>query len=132
MIRHRDFVAWLKVIAPGLAYYEKNAAPLPDKPDRVVMITRTPGAGESMDGLFDQPGFSCRVRGAAHDPESAEDDAIMLDQAVRSAILPALIGDSWVTSIIRFGGLGPLPGTPDTGHRTEWVATYIVTASTNL
>lgn len=132
MIKTSDFIEWLSVTAPDLRFHDKPASPLPDKPDRTVMVTRIPGPGETMDGLFDRPGFSVRVRGAAHDPGSAEDDAHTIDDAIRRAALPAEIGDSWVTSITRFGGLGPMPGTPDLGHRSEWVATFIVTASTNL
>jgi len=132
MIKHSDFVAWLKTICPDLEYYEKHASPIPDKPDRLVMTTKTPGAGLTMDGLFDRPGFFIRIRGAAHDPDSTESDAQSLDHAILTAAVPVLIGDSWVTSVTRFGGLGPLPGTPDLGHRTEWAVTYIVTASTNL
>lgn len=132
MITTPQFIAWLETLAPTLVFYQKHASPLPDKPDRLVMVTRSPGAGETMDGLFDQPSFSARIRGTAHDPSTAEADAILLDKLARSASLPALVGDSWVTSVIRLGGLGPLPGTPDSGHRSEWVATWIVTASTNM
>lgn len=132
MITTLAFISWLQELAPSLRIYEKHAAPLPDKPDRLVMVTRAPGAGETMDGLFDQPSFTARVRGTAHDPTTAESDAILLDSLVRGAALPALFGDTWVTSIIRFGGLGPLPGTPDSGHRTEWLVTWIVTGSTNM
>lgn len=132
MMTTTDFISWLKSLAPSLTFLDRPASPLPDKPDRLVMVTRLPGVGETMDGLFDRPLFSVRVRGPAMAPGTVEADAILLDAAIRSAALPAVIGDSWVTSIIRFGGLGPMPGTPDTGQRSEWVASYIATASTNL
>lgn len=132
MILTSQFTAWLRQQCPTLKFHEGYGSPLPDKPDRLVIVTRSPGPGETMDGLFDRPAFICRTRGSIRDPGSAEMDAMTLDNGIRRASIPMLLGDSWVTSAIRLGGLGPIAGTPDNGLRYEWIGTYILTASTNL
>lgn len=128
MIRTAAFLAWLDTLT-DLTVAGRPVPPVPDAPDRLVMVTRTPGLPEVNDGLFERPGFQIQIRGRAGDPASAEDDAARLDDAIRNADLPALIGDAWVLSVVRRGGLAPVG--PDNGERDRWAGLWIVTASTD-
>jgi hypothetical protein len=110
----------------------KTGPYVPDSPDRMCVVTPTPGPGFTNEGATDVGGFQLRTRGTQNDPDSAEADAFAIDRLIFAASFPVTLPSGQViTRIGRMGGPPvPLSGTPDDGDRTEFTCTYLCIAST--
>lgn len=97
---------------------------MPRIPDWFIVVSRTGGPGESVEGLFDGIGYQVRVAGWQHDPGSAEDVADLIDQYLRSLTTGSYQG-RWVASIHRTGS-GPSHLLVDDANRTHFVCGYVV------
>lgn len=135
MITTAQVISWMQSLPTPqldtpLAFNQVPGPAIPSIPHRLITVTRLPGAGMTHEGIFDRPGFQVRVRGLQHDPSSTETDIFALDQAIRNAEVPGWITGHWLTSLSWIGaGPGPLPGTPDSGQRTEYVVSYLLQVS---
>jgi hypothetical protein len=102
---------------------------IPDSPDRLVVITVTPGPGYLLEGAADAGGFQARVRGGQNDQAGAEADAYALDALILGAQFPAVISGRVIVHVHRLGGTpSPLASGPDDGDRYEFVTNYICIA----
>lgn len=120
MITTKTMVDWLESL--GLIGVKFGIGPnLPDKPDRFAAVTRGPGRVEH-EGALDRATFTVRLRGPMHDLEQAEIDIELLRRLVEANQAPESTGISacWVD-----GPATPIPGTPDSGRRSEFVATFV-------
>jgi hypothetical protein len=110
---------------------------LPDEPDRIVVITATPGAGYLREGATDVCGFQARVRGpqggdGSPDAQAAAEAlACRLDALIFTAAYPVRLpsGQVIVTAHRLGGAPAPLSGTPDSGDRFEYTANYLIEVS---
>jgi hypothetical protein len=107
---------------------------VPKMPDRLVIVTATPGPGYMMDGAVDQIGFQCRTRGrpSADDRESypdAENLAFELDSLIYSAnalAFPLVVMGTVIVSVWRAGGQpAPMSPDPDDADRYVFTANYV-------
>jgi hypothetical protein len=128
-------IKWL--VSLGWDVTEETGAPVkpgpyvPEMPDRLVVITSTPGPGFQLEAAADAQVFQARVRGPQMDQDAAEELAFSLDGLILGASFPAVVDGRTIIHCHRFGGApAPLTGTPDSGDRYELVCSYLLTAST--
>lgn len=131
----RVIIKWLESL--GWDTTQESGTPfvkgpyVPDMPDRLAVISSTPGAGYILEAAADSTGFQARVRGGQNNQDDAEDLANSLDLLILNASFPAVVDGVTFIHVDRFGGApAPLSGTPDSAERVEMVANYIVKAST--
>lgn len=127
MITTKVLCDWLQ--GSGTAVHLIPGLDMPDKPDRLGMVSRGPGgrAGEH-EGTLDRGTFTIRFRGLPTDQEMPELDAHHLRLWVERTPVPVELG---VQSLWPSGPPYPLPG-PDSGRRYESVATYMYLVSTDI
>ena len=123
----KDIITWLQGLGVAVPLYPGTQR-IPEMPDRIAVVTPLPGAGLSLEGLADTPGFQLRVRGAQNSPDDCEAIAYDADKRILAAGFPVTIGAVRLTSITRSGGRPALLSPqPDAGNRTEMVCTYLTT-----
>lgn len=123
----KDIITWLQALGVEVPLYPGTQR-IPDMPDRIAVVTPLPGAGLSMEGLADSPGFQLRTRGAQNSPDDCEAIAYDADKRILAAGFPAALGDVQLVSVARSGGRPALlSALPDSGNRTEMVCTYLTT-----
>lgn len=132
-----DACAWLKSLSPLLADTNLVAVfPGPyvaDMPDRIVTVTEVPGPGLKHEGALDDKAYQLRSRGMAGSFEDAQELANFIDQKVLGNSGAAEIGERRIVTVRRLGGAPTtVPGSPDTGRRWEFLATYMMTVNTDL
>lgn len=103
---------------------------LPDVPDRYVVWTPYGGPGLELEGVLDARSWQARVVGRQMDYDSAEEVAIVLDEALISHH-SSRVGGLWVPEIQRVGG-APTALLTDDADRTHFVCSYIVSVEMAL
>lgn len=129
-----DVITWLKLQATELDQIEMSPGPnVADTPDQLVTVTSVPGPGLGMDGLLDMRAFQLRCRGPQFDHPQAARMSSFVDKVVLQADFPVEVGPYRIVEVRRLGGgPSPVPGTPDSGNRYEYLATYLFTVTTDL
>jgi hypothetical protein len=136
MLPTKAVLAWLAGL--GWDTRQERGAPLvkgpyvPKSPDRLVIVTPTPGAGYVWDGAADASAFQTRVRGGQNDQDDAEELALALDRLILNASFPVLLPSGQVISHIHraAGAPAPLASDPDDAERYEYICSYLCIAST--
>jgi hypothetical protein len=133
---------WL--VALGWDITQETGAPLylgpyvPPEPDRLVVISPTPGPGYQLEGAADTSAFQALVRGqqggdqSLHAQSHAETLAYALDALIFGAQFPAVLPSGHVLMLVtRLGGHpSPLGPSSDDADRFSFVCQYLVQAST--
>jgi hypothetical protein len=136
-----DLIAWLTSL--GWDGNQETGAPLvlgpyvPDEPDRLVVLTPTPGPGYQRDGATDLTGFQARARGpqggdGSPDAQAAAEAlAYALDALIFTAAYPAVLPSGQVIVLARrlSGAPAPLGPMPDDGDRWSFVCSYLIEVS---
>jgi hypothetical protein len=135
-------IAWLSSLGnwdtsqeTGVPFY--TGPYIPDSPDRLVVVTPTPGGGYRLEGATDVCGFQARVRGPQGGDGSpgaqaaAEAIAYRLDALIFTAAYPVRLpsGQVIVTAHRLSGAPAPLSGEPDDADRVSYVANYLIEVS---
>lgn len=130
-----SLIAWIQSL--GWDASQETGAPLfkgpyiQPMPDKCVTITVTPGPGYQMEGAADASAFQARVRGPQNDQDAAEALALRFDALIFGASFPVVVGGQTIVHCHRLGGPpSPLSATPDVAERSEFVSSYVLTAST--
>lgn len=112
---------------------------LPDMPNRAIGITKSSGAGLTMEGLFDVIGFTITCRGGENNLADAEDIAGEIDDILLGKLVPNtnfIIGtgtDSvFVNGIGRVGSEPVQLNIPDPTSRYVFTCSYFAYASTDV
>lgn len=129
-------IAWITGL--GWDCTQETGAPVfpgpyvPPEPDRLVVITATPGPGYVLEGDADAGAFQARCRGSQNDQVDAEGLAYLLDSLILGASFPVLAADGQaIVHVHRLGGTpSPLAANPDSGDRYEFVSSYLCIAGT--
>lgn len=136
-----DVISWL--VSLGWDVTQETGAPLylgpylPPEPDRLVVITPTPGPGFTLEGATDTSAFQALVRGqqggdgSLHAQKHAEKLAYQLDALIFGARFPAVLTSGQViVTAYRLGGHPvPLGPGPDDADRLTFVCSYLIQAS---
>lgn len=126
MFRSKELGAWLQDagISAPFEYDGQDLAEI--EQDTVVVLTLSGGAPTSNERTIENPTVQITSRGAQFDPDSAEDLAWAIDDAL---LLPTstTIGTTKVISIDRVGS-PPRLLTRDAARRNVFVCNYIFTA----
>ncbi len=102
---------------------------IPQKPDRLVVVTPTAGAPRTDQRLFKRPGFQMRVRGPARDLDSTRAELMALTFHERILAFPDsqhLADGNYLRSVQPVGGEPAHIGPRDTSERAEFFSNYIV------
>lgn len=122
-------IGWLSTlgIGPGLTLdLPVYSGPyIPKMPTMLAVVTSISGAGESMDGVGDIPGFQLLVRGHSNDPVSAEYAARRCDTLIRFAPFPMDVAGFRLVRALRSGGGPAVLGGEDDGDSTIVVCNYL-------
>jgi hypothetical protein len=132
---------WL--ISLGWDVTQETGAPLylgpfiPEEPDRLVVISPTPGPGYQLEGAADTSAFQALVRGqqggdqSLHAQSHAEELAYALDALIFGASFPAVLPDGHVLILAtRLGGHpSPLGAGADDADRFTFTCQYLIQAS---
>jgi hypothetical protein len=101
------------------------------EPDRIVVVSPTPGPGYILEGDADVSAFQARVRGSQNDQADAETLAYLLDSLILRATFPVTIDGRVLIHVHRLGGTpSPLAAGPDPGDRYEYICSYLCFAAT--
>jgi hypothetical protein len=136
-----DVITWLTSL--GWDTNQETGAPItmgpyvPDSPDRLVVLTPTPGPGFMRDGATDMCGFQARVRGGqsgdgSTDAQAATEAlAYTLDRLIFTAPYPAVLASGRVlVTAHRLSGMPtPMTQTSDDQDRMTYVASYLFEVS---
>lgn len=107
-----------------------SGSDVPDMPNRLALVTPTPGTGEILDGAGEVHGFQLRLRWEPNDPLGAERAARVADRLITRAGYPLMFDDVWVMWISRSGGApAQLADASGDGERTTYVCTYLATVA---
>lgn len=98
---------------------------IPEMPSLLAVVTTISGAGETMDGIGDIPGFQLLVRGRPNDPISAEYAARRADTLIRSAPFPMDVAGFRLLRALRSGGGPAVLGGEDDGDSTILTCNYL-------
>lgn len=98
---------------------------IPEMPHLLAVVTTISGAGESMDGVGDIPGFQLLIRGRQNDPISAEYAARRADTLIRFAPFPVDVAGFRLVRALRSGGAPAVLGGEDDGDSTILVCNYL-------
>jgi hypothetical protein len=126
-----EIIEWLAKlgIGPGLAVdlEEMREGPyIPDMPDRVGVVTPTAGAGETMDGIGDTPGFQLLVRGEQNQPSSGLRLALQADRLIRFSPFPLTVPCGLrLLRVVRSGGGPAVLAMDDDADRVSATCTYL-------
>ena len=137
-----DIVTWITAL--GWNITQETGAPLylgphvPPEPDRLVVISPTPGPGFQLEGAADTSAFQALVRGqqggdqSLHAQTHAEQLAYALDALIFGAQFPATLPSGHVLMLVtRLGGHpSPLGPSADDADRFIFTCQYLVQAST--
>jgi hypothetical protein len=131
-----DLIAWIAGL--GWNTTQEYGCPLvpgpyvPDEPDRICVVSPTPGPGFLLEAAADAGAFQARVRGGQNDQGNAEHLAYALDSLILNASFPARTTSGQVIiHIHRLGGTpAPLSGDPDDGDRFSYICSYLAIAGT--
>lgn len=131
-----DLIAWITGL--GWDTRQEYGAPIspgpyvPPEPDRILVITGTPGPGYVLEGSADAGAFQARLRGRQNDQADAEALAYLLDSLILGAPFPSVaLSGQPIVHVHRLGGTpSPLAASPDTGDRYEFTTTYLCIAGT--
>lgn len=137
----REILAWIELL--GWDVTQEFGAPLylgpyvPPEPDRLVVISPTPGPGFTLEGAADTSAFQALVRGqqggdqSLHAQTHAEQMAYALDALIFSARFPAVLPSGHVLVLVtRLGGHpSPLGAGIDDADRAIFTCQYLVQAS---
>jgi hypothetical protein len=119
------FLEWSKSFLdiPG----DLGPQPMQDMPDRLMMVTLLPGAGLTMDDMFDRPSFQVAIRGDQFAEQTPEADMRKLDyELIKGLQYPHALWGDYVVTCSRTGG-GPSPiQSYDKGRRVTYTCTYWV------
>lgn len=129
MFTARTVIDWLTGLGVDLPLVPGAVGQLiPKMPDRLGVITVTPGGPLQTDGLVETPAFQVRVRGAQQDPYDAEVSVKAIDRLILFAPMPVTVDGCRLVSVTRSGG-GPAALTGlSPGNRADFVCTYITRA----
>lgn len=122
-------VTWLSMLGIGsnldldLPVY--SGPYIPEMPTMLAVVTTISGAGESMDGVGDIPGFQLMVRGRPNDPVSAEYAARRADTLIRFAPFPMDVAGFRLVRALRSGGAPAVLGGEDNGDSTILTCNYL-------
>lgn len=97
---------------------------IPPMPDRLVVLTRTGGAGTTRERTFDNDTFQVITRDGQRSSEAAEAFAGLVDDLLMGIVPPLAIGGKRVISIDQQGG-GPGFLDRDEGLRVLYVCSYL-------
>ena len=100
---------------------------IPETPPLLGVVTLISGAGESMEGIADTPGFMLLVRGEPNQPVTAETAALRADQLIRFAPFPMDVagGGFRLIRTMRSGGAPAVLGGEDDGDSTTLTCNYL-------
>jgi hypothetical protein len=108
---------------------------IPEGPDRIIVVTLTPGAGPSHEYAFEDTTFQVRCRGAELNYESAESLAFEVDNWLLSLQMPWHLGPTndpaIVTALGWVGGPPSQLGDDDQG-RMSFVGNYFARSATDF
>jgi hypothetical protein len=93
-------------------------------PDRLVVISITPGGGMAIENLIDRVPVQVRSIGAQMDHADAEQLAQDIDNIMNSLTVSRFIDGLWVVTIYRVGG-GPSLLEKDSADRYNFTCSYI-------
>lgn len=99
---------------------------------RVIVVTMSAGAGPSMDGLFDQPGFQITARGAQNNLDDAEAIAYDVDTILLHAPTSFYMAGVYVDFIGRTGGSPQQLPFQDAQSRFVFTCNYYASVSVGL
>jgi hypothetical protein len=139
-IATRDLITWLSAQG-GWDTSQETGVPfflgpyIPDTPDRLVILTPTPGAGYAREGATDVCGFQARVRGpqggdGSPDAQAAAEAlAYRLDALIFGAAYPVRLPSGQViVTAHRLSG-APAPMMPDDADRVSFTCQYLIEVS---
>jgi hypothetical protein len=128
-------ILWLTGL--GWDVTQESGAPIvpgsyvPKEPDKIVIVTSTPGPGYVLEAAADAGCFQARTRGAQNDQPGAEALAYLLDSLILGASFPVTIGGRVIIHVHRLGGTPSLLlPSPDDGDRYEYTCSYLCIAGT--
>jgi hypothetical protein len=129
------FADWLRPLITSGARVVPGR--IPDMPNRVAGITKSPGPGLVMEGLFDVIGLTISCRGGENNITDAENIASEIDNiligkhlTIRSENL--MIGDVFVNGLGRVGGGPAQLSMPDSLSRWTFTCNYFAFVSTDV
>jgi hypothetical protein len=136
-----SLISW--ILSLGWDGNQETGAPLvlgpyvPDEPDKLIVLTPTPGPGYQREGATDLVGFQARARGpqggdgSPHAQAAAEALAYELDKLIFAAAYPAVLPSGQVIVLARrlSGAPAPLAAGPDDADRFEYVTSYLIEVS---
>lgn len=125
MLSTADVRDWLAPLIEGQQVEITTDGYVPDKPDRLVVLTIMGGGPPINEGLFERPTLQVRVRGNQRDPDDAEALAKAVDDALIETVPAGLIGGRQVRLIWYLGGPPVYAGT-DPAFRREFICNYTV------
>jgi hypothetical protein len=134
-------IAW--ILSQGWDGNQETGVPLymgpyvPPEPDRLAVITATPGAGFQKEGATDMCGFQARVRGGQSGDgsttaqQATESLAYALDALISGAAYPAVLasGKVLVTAHRLSGMPQPLMPATDDSDRMTYICSYLIEVS---
>lgn len=136
-----DLTAWIESL--GWDANQETGTPLvmgpyvPDTPDRIAVLTATPGAGYQKEGATDLCGLQARVRGGqsgdgSTDAQAATEAlAYALDALIFGAAYPVRLasGKTLVTAHRLSGMPSPMAQAGDDQDRFTYVCSYLIEVS---
>lgn len=133
-LRPRQLLDWIRDAVPldDRWRFVRGATgrPLPDQPDRLVVVTMTGGPGLYLEGAYDRLTFQVLCRGDQAAQDEADDAARIVDGVLLTADMPTIDGVPTL-GFSRVGG-PPTPMAEDNGERPQSVCNYTITAASIL
>lgn len=114
---------------------------LPDMPNRAIGIRSSPGAGLTMDGIFDVAGFVIECRGAENNYADAENMAMEVDNifignhpsvSVENFVIGEGMETTYINGMGRVGGPPTQLSMPDSTSRWTFTCNYFAYVSTDV
>jgi hypothetical protein len=136
-----DLIAWIQGL--GWDVNQETGVPLylgpyvPDEPDRLGVLTPTPGPGYQREGATDLCGVQARLRGpqggdGSPDAQAAAEAlAYRLDALIFAAGYPVTLPSGQVIVLARrlSGMPAPMSGEPDDADRFSFTCSYLIEVS---
>lgn len=129
-------ITWLRVLGVGVGWLDTLDGPdvqlfegpyIPKAPDELFVVTPTPGAGETMDGIGEISGFQLLTRGSQFDPVSAQRLAYAADRLIRFSPFPMDVagGELRLARVLRSGGGPSVVPQDDIAERSVLTCNYL-------